>query len=59
MQIHTVRHWMEVGHTCEKFGKRIEGPEGDRNSTGRPTDSTKLDCWEISETEPPTKELTQ
>ena len=27
------------------------GPEGDRNSTGRPTESTNL-----SETEPPTKE---
>lgn len=35
---------------------RIEGPEGDRNATGRPTVSTNLDPWELSETELPTKE---
>jgi hypothetical protein len=33
------------------------GPQGDRNSTGRPTESTNLDPWGLSETELPTKEL--
>jgi hypothetical protein len=38
---------------------RIENPEGDRNSTGRPTKSTNLDPWGLSETEPSTKEHIQ
>jgi hypothetical protein len=40
----------------EEFGGKIEGPEQDRNSTGRPTESTNMDPWGISEAEPPTKE---
>ena len=40
----------------EKVGGRIKDPEGNRNSTGRPTESTNLDPWGLSETEPPTKE---
>ena len=36
---------------------RIEGPEGDRNSTGRKTQQTNLDPQELSKTEPLTKEL--
>jgi hypothetical protein len=39
-----------------KIGRRIEGPEQDRNSTGRPTESTNLNPWQLSETEPPTEE---
>jgi len=31
------------------------GPEGDKNSTGRPTESTNLESWG-SQNEPPTKE---
>ena len=38
---------------------RIEVPEGNRNFTGRPTESINLDPWGLSETEPPTKEHTQ
>jgi hypothetical protein len=34
----------------------IEGPEGDRKFTGRPTESTNLDSWWLLATEPPTKE---
>jgi hypothetical protein len=37
---------------------RAEDPERDKNSMGRPTESTNLDPWELSETEPPTKEHT-
>jgi hypothetical protein len=46
----------------ESYGRvegRIEGPEGDRYSSGRPTESTNLDLWEFSETEPPNREHTQ
>jgi hypothetical protein len=39
----------------EKLGGRIEGPEWDTNSTGRPIESTNLDPWGLSETKPPTK----
>jgi hypothetical protein len=37
---------------------RIADPEGDRNSTGRPRESTNMDPWELSETKPPTKKHT-
>ena len=47
------KHWMELGVSSRKIGGRIVGPKGDRNSTGRPTESGPL---ELSESEPPTKE---
>jgi len=49
---------MELRDTCERFGGRIEGPEGERNCIRRRTESTNLNPWEVSETEPPTKEHT-
>jgi hypothetical protein len=58
MQISTAKHWTEVRVSYGRVGRRIEGPEGDKNSTGRRRDSTNLDPWELSETEPPTKEHT-
>jgi hypothetical protein len=43
----------------EKLREGLMGtPEVHRNSTGRPTESTNLDPWELSESEPPTKEHT-
>jgi len=42
-----------------RAGGRIEGTEGAKNPTGRPTESTNPDPWELSETKPPTKEHTQ
>jgi hypothetical protein len=36
---------------------RTEGPEQDRNLTGRPTVPSKLDYWEPSETEHQTKSI--
>jgi hypothetical protein len=50
---------MELRNSYGIFGGRIESPEGDRKSTGRPTESTNLNSWGISETQPTTKELTQ
>jgi hypothetical protein len=49
----------ELGESYGRVGGRISGPEGDRNSTGRPTMSTNLDPWEVPETEPPTKRHTR
>ena len=48
---------MELGVSA-RAGRRIAGPKGDGNSTGRPTQSTNLEPWGLSETEPPTKENT-
>jgi hypothetical protein len=47
---------MELGDSYGRIGGRIVGPEGDRNSTGRPTESTNLDTLGFSEYEPPNKE---
>jgi hypothetical protein len=37
MQISIAKHWMYLGDSYGKVGERIEGPRGDRNSTGRLT----------------------
>ena len=47
---------MELLESCGRVGGRIEEPEEDRDSTGRPTESTNLDLWGLPETEPLTKE---
>jgi hypothetical protein len=41
----------------ESYGRvgRIEGPEEDRDSKGKPTESINLDSWQLPETESPTK----
>jgi hypothetical protein len=36
---------MKLGDSCGRIVGRISGPEGDRNSIGRPTESTNLDPW--------------
>jgi hypothetical protein len=41
-----------------KIWGRIEDPEGDRNSTERPSEATNLELWVLLETEPPNKEHT-
>jgi hypothetical protein len=53
----TVKQWMELGNLW-KNRRNDCCPQGDGNSTGRPTESTNLDTSELSETEPPTKEHT-
>jgi hypothetical protein len=47
---------MEFGDSYRRIEGNV-GPEGDRNLTGRATKSTNLDLWELSETEPPTKNI--
>jgi hypothetical protein len=41
------------GSFMERCGRKIEEPEEDRDSTGRPTKSTNLDPWGLSEIESP------
>jgi hypothetical protein len=45
MQIPTAKESMELGDSYEITGGRIVGPEWDRNSTVRSTESTNLDPW--------------
>jgi hypothetical protein len=42
---HHTKQWMELGDSYKLIGGRIVGPEGDRNFTGRPTESTNLNPW--------------
>jgi hypothetical protein len=46
MQTPTPKQWIELVDSYGRIGERITGPEGDRNSTGRPTESTNLDSWD-------------
>ena len=50
---------MEHGESCRRVEGRIKGPGRDRNPTGRPTESTNMVPWGLSETEPLTKEHTR
>ena len=59
MQILTANHRTEMGDPYGRVRGRIEETEGDGNPIGRPTVSTNLDCWELPETEPPTRQHTQ
>ena len=45
---------MKVRDFHGRVGLKIEGAEWDKNSTRIPIDSTNLDPWGLSETEPPT-----
>ena len=47
----TTKHWMEVTNPYIRVRGMTEGSEGLGNPTGRPTLSTNLDPWELSETE--------
>jgi hypothetical protein len=52
----TAKHLTELGKSCVRVGRRIEGHKKDRVSTGRLTESSNLDAWGLPEDEPPTKE---
>jgi hypothetical protein len=39
------KHWMEFGNSYRRVRGNIDNPKGDRNSTGRQTQSTNLDPW--------------
>jgi hypothetical protein len=59
MQRPTAKHDIELRDSCERVGGRIRGSEEDRDSTGRPTESTNLGPWRLPETELTTKGHTQ
>jgi hypothetical protein len=46
MQTPTAKQWVELGSSYGRIEGRIVGPEGNKNSTGRPTESTNLDPWD-------------
>ena len=50
---------MELGESHRRVGKKIEGPEEDRDFIGKPTESTNLDPWGLPETESPSKQHTK
>jgi hypothetical protein len=50
---------MELGESYGRVGGRIKKSKEDRASLGRRTESTNLNPWGLSETEPPTKEQAQ
>jgi hypothetical protein len=58
MQIPTAKYWTELQDVYGRVGRRMKGPGGVRNSTGRPKESANLDLWELSETEPSTNKHT-
>jgi hypothetical protein len=58
MQIPTAKHSMEVRDHHGIVRRRTENPEGDGNSTGRPTISSNVDPWVLPKAELPTKEHT-
>jgi hypothetical protein len=45
IQTPTAKQSTELGYSYERIGGRITGSVGDRNSTGRPAESTNLDPW--------------
>jgi hypothetical protein len=47
---------MKFWKSYRRVGRKIKGPEKDRDSMGIPTESTNLDPWGLTETESPTKE---
>jgi hypothetical protein len=53
MQRPTAKHQAKLRELCERVGHRIELARED--TTGRPTESTNLGPWGLTDTEPPTK----
>jgi hypothetical protein len=49
---------VELIESYGRVGGRIEEPKGDRDSIGRPIESTNLDPWGLSEAKLPIKEHT-
>jgi hypothetical protein len=58
MQILTANHWTEARDPYGRVRRRTERTEGGGNPIGRLAVSSNLALWELSETEPPTKEHT-
>jgi hypothetical protein len=48
MQRPTAKQWIKLVSFYGRIEGRIAGPRGDRNSTGKPTESTNLNPWKLS-----------
>jgi hypothetical protein len=55
MQRPTTKHQSELRESCGRVGDKTERAKGVKD-TRRPTESTNLGSWGLTETEPPTKE---
>jgi hypothetical protein len=53
-----ITHCTDLRNSYGRGEGMIEGPEEDRNSTGKPTESSNLDTWGFSVTQPLAKEHT-
>jgi hypothetical protein len=57
MQIFTPNQWTEVGDPCVWIREKLEGAE-EGDPIRKPAVSTNLDPWDLSDTEPPTRQHT-
>jgi hypothetical protein len=58
MQIFTHNHWTEVRHSYGWIRERLEDAKEEDDPIGRPAVSTNLEPWDLSDTEPPTRQHT-
>jgi hypothetical protein len=56
MQKLTAKSFGELGETCRRRGGRIVGVRGFKDITRKPTESTNVVSWLLTDTEPPTRE---
>jgi hypothetical protein len=56
MQRPTAKHQAEPGESCGRIGDRSDQVRGVKGSTGRPTESTILGPWRLTNPETPTRE---
>lgn len=56
MQRSTTKHHVELWKSCGRVGDRIEQAWGVKDTTERPTASTTLGIWGLTETQPSTRE---
>ena len=56
MQRPTVKRQKELRESCGRVEGRSERARGVKDTIRRPTESTNLDPWGLTETKPPTKE---
>ena len=48
--------YQELMESHGRLGHRIEQARGDKYTTRRPTESTNLEAWDLTETKPQTRE---
>ena len=56
MQISAPNQWTKAGDPCGWTKEKLEEAEEEADPTGRPAVLANLDPWDLSETEPPTRQ---